>query len=86
MIQSQAGEFDIDIKAFEREGDTLVMVGAMGVWEARTHVTPQDAARLLCRMVASAAFWSFVLRMPFRLLAGGGRRADEGHQKLPGGN
>lgn len=31
MVKSQAGEFEIGIKKFEREGDDLVMVGAMGV-------------------------------------------------------
>ena len=65
LIQSQAGDFEIDIKSFEREGDDLVMLGAMGVWEARTHVTPRDAASLLRIVVTSPAFWGFVLRLPF---------------------
>ena len=66
LIQSQAGEFEIDVKHFEREGDTLVMVGAMGVWEARTHVTPRDAWKLLGKLLGSGAFWSFALSLPFK--------------------
>ena len=71
LIESQAGEFEIDIKSFERKGDDLVMVGAMGVWEARTHVTPKDAASLVARMFSSPAFWGFVLRLPVKLLTKG---------------
>lgn len=68
LIHSQAGEFEIDIKSFEREGDDLVMVGAMGVWEARTHVTAKDAAGLLRTMLSSPAVWGFVVRLPIMLL------------------
>jgi hypothetical protein len=69
LIESQAGEFEIDIKSFEREGDNLVMVGAMGVWEARTHITPGDAARLFGVLIKSRAVWAYVLTLPFKLLA-----------------
>lgn len=68
LIHSQAGDFEIDVKSFEREGDDLVMVGAMGVWEARTHVTPKDAASVLWTSVTSPAVWGFVLRLPILLL------------------
>lgn len=68
LIQSQAGEFEIDVKHFEREGDALVMVGAMGVWEARTHVTPRDAWMLLGKLASSGAFWGFALSLPFKVV------------------
>jgi len=66
LIQSQAGEFDIDIKGFEREGADLVMIGVMGVWESRIRVTPTDALRLIRLLAGSGAVWGFVLGLPFR--------------------
>jgi hypothetical protein len=68
LIKSQAGEFDISISRFEREGDDLVMVGAMGVWEARTHITPKDALGVVRLLLTSGAVWAFMCRLPFLLM------------------
>lgn len=68
LIKSQAGEFEIGITKFELEGDELVMVGAMGVWQARTHVTPRDAVTVLRLLLTSGAVWAFVLKLPFLLM------------------
>lgn len=67
LIKSQAGEFEIGISAFALEGDELVMVGAMGVWQARVHVTPRDAAGMLRLLVTSGPVWKFVLKLPWLL-------------------
>ena len=45
IIKSPAGEFPITIERFEVEQDELVIVGRMGVWDARTHVS---ASRFFC--------------------------------------
>lgn len=71
MVKSQAGEFEIGIKKFEREGDDLVMVGAMGVWEARTHITPKDALVVLRLLATSGAVWAYVLKLPYLLIKRG---------------
>lgn len=68
LIKSQAGEFEIGISKFELEGDDLVMIGAMGVWQARTHVTPRDAVAILRLLLTSAAVWAFVFKLPFLLI------------------
>jgi hypothetical protein len=44
LIKSPAGEFPI-IERFEVEGSELVIVGKMGVRDARTHVGPRDCGR-----------------------------------------
>lgn len=76
LIESQAGEFEIDIKGFERHEENLIMVGAMGVWEARTHFTPRDVTRLLWTVLSSGAVWGFLLTLPFNLLTKRGAIAD----------
>lgn len=68
LTKSQAGEFEISVSRFELEGDDLVMIGAMGVWEARTHITPKDMVRTLCVLLASGAIWMFVCKLPFLLM------------------
>jgi hypothetical protein len=65
LVQSQAGEFEIEIKSFEREGGDLIMVGAMGVWEARIRVTRRDALGLAGTILKSGALWVFVAGLPF---------------------
>lgn len=67
LIKSQAGEFEIGISAFELEGDELVMIGAMGVWQARIHVTSRDAGALMRLLITSGAFWKFLLKLPWLL-------------------
>jgi hypothetical protein len=68
LTKSQAGEFEIGISRFELEGDDLVMVGAMGVWEARTHITPKDVVKTLCVLLTSGAFWVYVCKLPILLI------------------
>jgi len=68
LIKSQAGEFEIGITRFELEGNDLVMVGAMGVWEARTHITSTDALAMLRVLLTSGAVWTFVFKLPFLLM------------------
>lgn len=68
LTKSQAGEFEIGISRFELEGDDLVMIGAMGVWEARTHITPKDVVKTLRALLTSGAVWVYVCKLPFLLL------------------
>lgn len=68
LIKSQAGDFEIGISNFEREGDDLVIIGAMGVWEARTHITPRDALLVLRKLLLSRAVWAYAMSFPLLLL------------------
>ncbi len=65
LIKSPAGEFPITIERFEVEGSELVIVGKMGVWDARTHVGPGDFLRLMGKLFLSPAVLLYALKAPF---------------------
>jgi len=65
LIKSPAGEFPITIEVFEVEGNELVIVGKMGVWEARTHVGPRDFLNVLGKLLFSPTVLWFALKAPF---------------------
>lgn len=65
LIKSPAGEFPITIERFEIEGNELVIVGKMGVWDARTHVEPRDFLRILGKLFLSPAVLFYALKAPF---------------------
>ena len=65
QIKSLAGEFDITVNSVELEGSDLVVLGNMGVWEARTHIARADVMPFVRNVVFTAAFWKFLLALPF---------------------
>lgn len=65
-ILSMAGEFEIKISGFDVENNHLVMVGVMGVWQARTYMTPREMVGLLLKALTPKVLW-FVLKLPFLL-------------------
>lgn len=66
-IVSMAGEFEIKISSFDVENNQLVMVGQMGVWQARTYMAPREMIGLLLKAVTPKVLW-LVLKLPFLLL------------------
>ncbi len=65
LIKSPAGEFPITIERVEVEGRDLVIVGKMGVWDARTHVGPRDFLRVLGKLFLSPAVLFYAVKAPF---------------------
>jgi hypothetical protein len=65
IIKSPAGEFPITIEAFEVEGSELVIVGKMGVWDARTHLSARDFLRILGKLIFSPTVLAYALKAPF---------------------
>ena len=65
LIKSPAGEFPITIERFEVEGSELVIVGKMGVWDARTHVGPRDFLSIIGKLFLSPAVLMYALKAPF---------------------
>lgn len=65
IIKSPAGEFPITIERFQIEEGELVIVGRMGVWDARTYVPAGEFLRLLGKLLLSPAVMLFALRAPF---------------------
>ena len=68
LIKSPAGEFPITIEGFEIEMGELVIVGRMGVWDARTHVGAAEFLRLLCKLFLSPTVLLYALKAPFLAL------------------
>ncbi len=62
-----AGDFEISIQGFETEGGHLVMVGKMGVWDARTYIPPRDLLRLLSKLMSPSVLLHLV-RLPYLLV------------------
>lgn len=73
IIKSPAGEFPITIDHFEIENSELVIVGRMGVWDARTHVDAGDFLRLCAKLFLSPAVLLYALKAPFFMLRGKSR-------------
>jgi hypothetical protein len=46
-IESAAGEFDFTIESMRIDGDDIVIIGKMGVWEAETVMTREDARKMI---------------------------------------
>lgn len=65
-IKSMAGEFEINISGFDVENHHLVMVGIMGVWEARTYMTAREMVGLLLKALTPKVLW-FLVKVPFLL-------------------
>ena len=67
-INSAAGEFEFEVTGLELEDKDLVLVGTMGVWEARTVIESDEITRVIALMLRSRAFWRLVPRLPGMLL------------------
>lgn len=76
-INSAAGEFEFDVTAMQLEGQDVVIIGTMGVWEARTVIEKDEVSRLLGLLVRSGAFWKLVPRLPAMLVRGLSARRPE---------
>ena len=68
IIKSMAGEFDISIEGFEIEGRHLVMIGRMGVWDARTYITGTELLTVLGRLLKPSVL-AGLITLPFRRAA-----------------
>lgn len=66
-IVSMAGEFEIKISSFDVEKDQLVMVGVMGVWQARTYMSAREMIGLLLKSLTPKVLW-FLVRVPLLLM------------------
>ena len=68
LIRSMAGDFEISIKGFEVKNGRLIMVGTMGVWDARTYITPRELVSVLAKLMRLSILF-YILRLPFLAFA-----------------
>ena len=64
IIKSMAGDFEISISKFEIENGQLVMVGNIGVWDARTYITMGEARGIMGKLLRPGLLFNF-LKTPF---------------------
>ena len=69
-IESAAGEFDFDIETLKVNGESVVLKGKMGVWEAETAMDREDMLKILGLTFGSTSFWLYALKLPFYALFG----------------
>ncbi len=69
LIKSPAGEFPIEIAKFETEDGYLVMVGKMGVWDARTYITARELLGVIAKLLTPVVLM-YLVRLPFLLYRG----------------
>ncbi len=65
LIKSPAGDFPITIDSFDTEDGKLVIVGRMGVWDARTYVESGEFLRVFGKLLFSPAVLWFAIKAPF---------------------
>jgi hypothetical protein len=58
-----AGDFEISIDRFETENGRLIMVGQMGVWDARTYITPRELVTVLGKLLHPRILF-YLLKLP----------------------
>ncbi len=62
------GDLDISIKGIETENDQLVIIGKMGVWDAKIYLLPKELFQSL-RLAIKPSVLGYICCLPFRLLA-----------------
>jgi hypothetical protein len=70
IIRSPAGEFPMTIDRFDVENGELIIVGRMGVWDARTHVGAGEFLRLLGKLFLSPTVLLYAVKAPFLAFRG----------------
>lgn len=68
-VVTSEGDFAIEITELTREGDNLVMIGTMGVWEAKTVIMAEEMLHLL-RLSLNTKVIFYLIFLPFILLKG----------------
>lgn len=68
LIRSMAGDFEITIENFETENGKLVMIGRMGVWDARTYITPRELVGVFGKLLRPRML-PWILSLPFLAFA-----------------
>ena len=67
-----SGDLNIDITAMASQGDTLVVKGRLGVWDADIYLAPREVARII-RLALNWRTLAYLLRLPLLLFRGGSR-------------
>ena len=75
-VVSPAGEFEFKVKKSAVEGEHIVMIGQMGVWDSKIYLTPKDIWNFTS-MFLSPSVIMFILKLPFKSLLGSKQPAGQ---------
>ncbi len=73
-VESPAGKFILSFERLEPAEGEILIIGKMGVWDAKTYMTPPEFLRLLL-MTLTPSMLGFLIKTLFR---GGFRTRTEG--------
>ncbi len=73
-VESQAGTFILSFEQLEPAEGEILIIGKMGVWDAKTYMSPPELLRLLL-MTLTPRMLGFLIKT---LLGGGFRSRSEG--------
>lgn len=63
-----AGDFEISVDRFETEKGRLILVGQMGVWDAKTYITPKELISVFAKLLHPRIIL-YLLQVPFLAFA-----------------
>jgi hypothetical protein len=72
---SPAGNMEVKVLSFGRDGNKLVAIGQMGVWDAKIYITPKEVFQIM-RLMLNASILGYIATLPFLYFA------SNRHQKL----
>jgi hypothetical protein len=67
-VKSRAGSFNLTIDEVGTENGELVLVGKMGVWEAKTYLSAEELREMLAKLKIEASVLDFLALFGFRYL------------------
>jgi hypothetical protein len=68
-----AGDFEISIDRLETENGRLIVVGQMGVWDARTYISPRELVAVFAKLLHPRILF-YLLQIPILVFAKGPNR------------
>ncbi|HSD10073.1 MAG TPA: hypothetical protein VLF14_03760 [Candidatus Binatia bacterium] len=80
-VKSRAGSFNLTIDEVGTENGELVLVGKMGVWEAKTYLSAEELREMLATLKIETSVLDFFALVGFRYLRRL-RDRDETHAAL----
>ncbi len=80
-IKSRAGNFNMTIDEVGTENGELVLIGKMGVWQAKTYLSAAELEQMLGALKINGSVIDFVALFGFRYV----RRLVEGQNSSGGG-
>ena len=64
---SPAGNMEVKVMSFSREGNKLIAIGQMGVWDAKIYLTPKEVLHIL-RLMLNFSMIGYIVALPFLYL------------------